>query len=33
MTIGNKFNMENKVYKVSQKPESYLFPAVVAGLK
>ncbi len=33
MTIGNKFNMDNKVYKVSQKPESYLAPSVVAGLK
>ena len=27
MTIGNKFNIDNKVYKVSQKPESYLTPA------
>jgi NitT/TauT family transport system substrate-binding protein len=33
MVIGNKFNMDNKVYKVSQKPENYLVPAVVAGLK
>jgi NitT/TauT family transport system substrate-binding protein len=33
MTIGNKFNLDNKVYKVSQKPESYLVPSVVAGLK
>ena len=33
MTVGNKFNMENKVYKVSQKPENYLLPAVVMGLK
>ena len=33
MTIGNKFNMDNKVYKVSQKPESYLFPGIVADLK
>ena len=33
MTIGNKFNMENKVYKVSQKPDSYLLPSVVMGLK
>ena len=24
MTAGNKFNINNKVYKVSQKPESYL---------
>ncbi len=33
MTVGNKFNLDNKVYKVSQKPESYLLPAVVEGLK
>ena len=33
MTLGNKFNMENKVYKVSQKPESYLTPALVEALK
>jgi NitT/TauT family transport system substrate-binding protein len=33
MAIGNKFNLDNKVYKVSQKPESYLAPAIVEGLK
>jgi NitT/TauT family transport system substrate-binding protein len=33
MTTGNKFNLDNKVYKVSQKPESYLTPGVVEGLK
>jgi len=33
LSYGNKFNLENKVYKVSQKPESYLVPGVVAGLK
>ena len=33
MTIGNKFNMDNKVYKVSQKPENYLVPGIVAALK
>jgi NitT/TauT family transport system substrate-binding protein len=33
MEIGNKFNMTNKVYKVSQKPENYLVPSVVMGLK
>lgn len=33
MTIGNKFNMENKVYKVSQKPDTYLLPSVIMGLK
>lgn len=33
MTLGNKFNMDNKVYKESQKPASYLFPGIVADLK
>ncbi|MHA3770847.1 ABC transporter substrate-binding protein [Verrucomicrobiota bacterium sgz303538] len=33
MNVGNKFNLDNKVYKVSQKPESYLVPSIVAGLK
>ena len=33
MEVGNKFNIDNKVYKVSQKPESYLFPGIVEGLK
>lgn len=33
MTVGNKFNLDNKVYKVSQKPESYLFPGIVNELK
>lgn len=33
MTVGNKFNLDNKVYKVSQKPESYALPSVVEGLK
>ena len=33
LTVGNKFNLDNKVYKVSQKPESYLTPSVVEGLK
>ncbi len=33
MTVGNKFNLDNKVYKVSQKPENYLVSSVVAGLK
>jgi NitT/TauT family transport system substrate-binding protein len=33
MSIGNKFNMDNKVYKVSQKPETYLVPGIVAALK
>ncbi len=33
MAVGNKFNLDNKVYKVSQKPESYLVPGIVEGLK
>lgn len=33
MTVGNKFNLDNKVYKASQKPESYIVPSVVMGLK
>ena len=33
MNVGNKFNMDNKVYKISQKPESYLTPSVVDALK
>lgn len=33
LTIGNKFNLDNKVYKVSQKAESYLFPGIVNELK
>ena len=33
MAIGNKFNLDNKVYKESQKPESYVAPSAVMGLK
>ena len=33
MAVGNKFNLDNKVYKVSQKPENYLVPGIVTGLK
>ncbi len=33
MTQGNKFNLDNKVYKVSQKPDSYLVPSVITSLK
>jgi NitT/TauT family transport system substrate-binding protein len=32
MTIGNQFNLDNKVYKDSQKPASYLAPSIVEGL-
>lgn len=33
MSVGNKFNLDNGVYKDSQKPESYLTPSIVNGLK
>jgi NitT/TauT family transport system substrate-binding protein len=33
MDIGNKFNLDNAVYKISQKPAKYLFPDIVLGLK
>lgn len=33
MAIGNKFNLDNGVYKESQKPESYIAPSIVQGLK
>jgi NitT/TauT family transport system substrate-binding protein len=33
MDIGNKFNLDNAVYKISQKPAAYLVPSIVMGLK
>lgn len=33
MIIGNQFNLANKVYTESQKPENYLVPGIVEGLK
>jgi NitT/TauT family transport system substrate-binding protein len=33
MDIGNKFNLDNKVYKISQKADNYLVPAVVNAMK
>jgi NitT/TauT family transport system substrate-binding protein len=33
MDIGNKFNLDNKVYKDSQKPADYLVPSVVNAMK
>lgn len=33
MVNGNRFNLDNKVYKESQKPESYLAPSIVNGMK
>jgi NitT/TauT family transport system substrate-binding protein len=32
MTIGNQFNLDNKVYTESQKPASYLAPTIVESL-
>jgi NitT/TauT family transport system substrate-binding protein len=31
--VGDKFNMDNKVYKSSQKPESYVLPNLINDLK
>lgn len=33
MNLGNQFNLDNKVYKDSQNPDSYLAPGIVLGLK
>ena len=33
LTLGNQFNMDNKVYKESQKAESYLAPSIVNDWK
>lgn len=33
MAVSDKFNMENAVYKESQKPEDYAAPSIVMGLK
>lgn len=33
MTNGDTFNRANGVYKVAQKPESYVFPSIVEGMK
>jgi NitT/TauT family transport system substrate-binding protein len=33
MAVGNKFNLDNKVYKVSQKPENYAIPSIIESLK
>ena len=32
MTIGNQFNLDNNVYKESQKAASYLAPSIVEGM-
>jgi NitT/TauT family transport system substrate-binding protein len=33
LTVGDKFNLDNKVYKSSQKPESYVLPNLINDLK
>jgi NitT/TauT family transport system substrate-binding protein len=33
MAVGNKFNLDNKVYKVTQKAENYIAPSIVQELK
>ena len=33
LATGNKFNLDNKVYKVSQKAEAYVAPTIVSALK
>ena len=33
IAVGNQFNLENKVYKVSQKAEDYVAPSIVNALK
>ena len=32
LAVGNKFNLDNKVYKESQKPEEYVAPSILKGL-
>jgi len=33
IAVGNKFNLDNQVYKVSQKAEDYVAPSIVTGMK
>lgn len=33
IAVGNQFNIDNKVYKVSQKAEDYVAPSIVNSLK
>ncbi|MDR3456439.1 MAG: ABC transporter substrate-binding protein [Verrucomicrobiae bacterium] len=33
MELSDKFNLDNAVYKVSQKPSDYIVPGIVMGLK
>ncbi len=32
LTVGNQFNLDNKVYQDSQKPEDYVAPGILKGL-
>ena len=32
MTVGDKFNLDNAVYKESQKPSNYIAPGIIMGL-
>ena len=32
LTVGNQFNLDNKVYKDSQKAEDYVAPSILKGL-
>ena len=32
LAVANKFNLDNKVYKESQKAESYIAPSIVQSL-
>ncbi len=33
LTVGDKFNLDNKVYKSAQKPENYVLPNLINDLK
>jgi len=33
LALGNQFNLDNKVYKDTQKPEDYVAPSVIKSLK
>jgi NitT/TauT family transport system substrate-binding protein len=33
MKLSDKFNLDNGVYKDSQKPESYIVPSIIMGMK
>ena len=33
IAVANNFNLENKVYKVSQKAENYIAPSILQAMK